>query len=148
MLTRTGEYALRALIHLTRNEKDWPIAGRQIAEQAGIPAKYLSTILSQLVRTKVLTSARGLRGGFRLVRPTRKTFLFEILEPFEPVLTLDRPCPFGNTTCSDDDPCLGHEAWQGVREGYYRFLRKTSIFDVSIGQEKKKRRRTRTKSRR
>ena len=139
MLTRTGEYALRALIHLACNEREWPIAGRQIAEETGIPAKYLSTVLSDLVRTKVLNSARGKKGGFCLVRPPKKTFLFDILEPFEPVLAPDRPCPFANKICNDDDPCLGHEAWKKVRDGYYRFLRKTSISDVAIGREKKRR---------
>lgn len=147
MLTRTGEYALRALVHLTRNEKDWPIPGRRIAEETEIPAKYLSTVLSDLVRAKVLTSARGTKGGFRMVRSAKKTFLFDILEPFEPILAPDRPCPFANRECSEDDPCLGHEAWQKVREGYYRFLRKTSISDVAIGQ-KTKRRKTQIKSQR
>lgn len=74
MLTRTGEYALRALVHLTRNEKDWPIPGRRIAEETEIPAKYLSTLLSDLVRAKVLTSARGKSGGFRMAQPAKKPF--------------------------------------------------------------------------
>ncbi len=137
MLTRTGEYALRALVHLACNEQDWPIAGRQIAEQTGIPPKYLSTVLSELVRSQILTSARGTKGGFRMVRPAQKTYLFEILEPFEPILAPGRPCPFADKKCSDDDPCLGHEAWQKVRERYYSFLRKTSFFDVAIGQKTK-----------
>lgn len=139
MLTRTGEYALRALIHLACNEKDWPIAGRRIAEETGIPAKYLSTVLSDLVRAKILTSARGTKGGFRMAQLAKKTFLFDVLEPFEPVLAPDRPCPFANKGCSDDDPCLGHEAWQKVRVGYYDFLRKTSIFDVAIDQKTRRR---------
>ncbi len=147
MLTRTGEYALRALVHLACNEKDWPIAGRLIAKEAGIPEKYLSTVLSDLVRAKVLTSARGTKGGFRMLRPAKKTFLFDILEPFEPILAPDRPCAFANKECSDDDPCLGHEEWQKVRERYYNFLRKTSVFNVAIGQ-KTKRRSTQIKSRR
>ncbi len=147
MLTRTGEYALRALVHLACNEKDWPIAGRQIAKETGIPAKYLSTILSELVRAQILTSARGTMGGFRMAQPSKKTFLFAILEPFEPVLAPNRPCPFTDRVCSDDDPCLGHEAWQQVREDYYRFLRKTSILDVALGQATKSRS-TRTKSKR
>ncbi len=139
MLTRTGEYALRALVHLACNEKDWPIAGRLIAKETVIPAKYLSTVLRDLVRARILTSARGTKGGFRMVRPAKKTFLFEVLEPFEPGLTIDRPCPFSHKICNDEDPCLGHEAWQKIHEGYLRFLKKTSIFDVAIGRKTKRR---------
>ena len=134
MLTRTGEYALRALIHLAQHEQSWPIPGKLIAQEAGIPPKYLSAVLSDLVRAGVLWSARGKSGGFGMVNSPKDTCLFDVLESFEPVLSPDRPCPFGNTMCSDDEPCLGHDAWMRVREDYYTFLRSTSIFDVAIGR--------------
>ncbi len=50
MLSRTSEYALRALIHLAEHQTEWPIAGSRIAAAAGVPSKYLSKILGDLVR--------------------------------------------------------------------------------------------------
>ncbi len=50
MLSRTGEYALRALIHLAQRVDDWPLTGKLIAEEAGIASKYLSKVLGDLVR--------------------------------------------------------------------------------------------------
>lgn len=138
MVTRTGAYALRALIHLAQHDEQWPIPGKEIAAKAGIPAKYLAAVLGDLVRAGVLQSARGKTGGFSLARPAKKTALYDVLVCFEPVLAPDRPCPFSDRTCNDDDPCLGHDAWKKVREGYNRYLRRTSIFDVAFGRSKKR----------
>ncbi len=132
MLTRTSEYALRALIHLAQHQQDWPIPGNQIAAQTGIPPKYLSAVLSTLVRAGVLTSARGKSGGFGMARSPKETYLFEVLESFEPDLLPNRPCPFGKTVCSDDDPCLGHDDWKMIRDGYVQFLQRKTIYEVAI----------------
>ena len=132
MISRTGEYALRAMVYLTRHLDDWPIAGRKIAEETNIPPKYLSTILGDLVRSGVLDSTPGAGGGFRMARHPREIMLSELLTPFEPMFVSRRPCPFGNDECNDDDPCAGHEAWKQVRESYSRFLGTTSIFDVTF----------------
>ena len=64
MLSVTGEYALRAMVYLARNSESWPISGPRIAEAAGVPRKYLSSILADLVRSGLLEGTRGKSGGF------------------------------------------------------------------------------------
>lgn len=140
MLTLTSEYALRALICLTRRVDDWPLPGREIAREAGVPAKYLSAILGDLVRAGVLDATRGKNGGFRLARPADETSLESILDPFERFEA--RRCPFGNEECSDADPCLGHAQWLKVVQARMDFLENTSLHDVSFHARSKRRRRT------
>lgn len=132
MLSLTSEYALRAMICLTRHIDEWPVSGRTIAEEASIPRKYLSSILGDLVRAGLLDSSPGTGGGFRMVRSPKEIMLSEILSPFEPMLANRRPCPFGNEECNDNDPCAGHEQWKKVRETYSRFLQETSVHDVAV----------------
>ncbi len=132
MISRTSEYALQAMIHLAQHVDKWPIAGRKIAEETGVPRKYLAAILRDLVRVQVLKSSPGTGGGFRLARSAKKIRLSEVFAPFEPILANRRPCPFGQKTCSDDDPCAGHEEWKRVRDTYGRFLEKNSIHDVAF----------------
>ncbi len=150
MLTRTGEYALQALVYLAQHEEEWPIPGPRIAEQIGLPRKYLSAILAALVRNGVLDSSRGKGGGFLMARSPKETRLFDVLAPFEPVLADRRPCPFGNPVCNDDDPCAGHDRWKGVREAFYKFVHDTSVHDVATrqGVPKRKRKRKGAKPRR
>ncbi len=148
MISRTSEYALRAMIHLARHVDEWPIAGRRISEETGIPRKYLAAILGDLVRAKVLESSPGAGGGFRLARSAKGIRLSEVFAPFEPVLANRRPCPFGQEVCSDDDPCSGHDEWKRVREAYGRFLEKNSIYDVAFTNRKRSAATTRGRTKR
>lgn len=147
MLTRTGEYALQAMVYLAQNQEQGPISGPRIAERLGIPQKYLSSVLADLVRVGVLVSMRGKGGGFNLARRPKDIGLAQVLKPFEPILHPNRtPCPFGNSVCSDDDPCAGHDCWKPIKEAYARFLEGTSLGDVSQeGRPRSKRRTRRTR---
>ena len=131
MLSLTSEYALRAIVVLAASADGAPISGQRIAETSGVPRKYLSKILADLVRAGVLQATRGKSGGFRFARAPRDIRLHQVLEPFEPVLTSRRPCPFGNVVCSDDAPCSGHDRWKKVRQAYQKFLLETTIQDVA-----------------
>ncbi len=138
MISLTSEYALQAMIHLAQHVDEWPIAGRKIAEETGIPRKYLGALLRDLVRARLLKSSPGAGGGFRLSRSSKKIRLSEVFAPFEPVLTTRSPCPFGQETCSDDDPCAGHDEWKRVRDTYGRFLEKNSVYDVAFARRKRR----------
>ena len=131
MLSKTSEYALRAMIYLAQHADDWPIPGRQIAAQARIPTRYLQKILGDLARVKVLDASPGKTGGYRLRLPAAKTKLFDVLAPFERFD--DSRCPFGNEVCSDANPCHAHARWKVVVETQQRFLSDMTVVDITDG---------------
>lgn len=135
MLTRTSQYALQALIHLVRHSDGEPLSSKQIADQTGIPPKYLSTILGALVPAGVLESTRGKRGGFFLTRSAKKISLLDIVLQFEPSFRARRQCPFGNSECDDNDPCMAHFEWKKVIEHERRFLEKKTLHEVAMKQK-------------
>ncbi len=132
MLSRTSEYALRAMIFLAQHEEEAPVPRDWIAQHVGVPSKYLAKILGDLVRAGILTSSRGKGGGFRMARSARKISLADVLTPFDAPPSVQRRCPFGNAVCGDDDPCLGHDGWKRVKQTYESFLKRTSVYDVAI----------------
>jgi Rrf2 family protein len=132
MLSVTGEYALRAMVFLARNSASWPIPGPRIAEAAGVPRKYLSSILADLVRTGLLEGTRGKSGGFQMTRPAKAVSLSEVVAPFEPITANRKSCPFGNKICSDKDPCAAHDRWKEVNAVVTRFLEETTLQDVAV----------------
>ena len=131
MISVTAEYALRAMIYLSMHVDAWPIPGQRIAESAGIPRKYLSAILTDLVRSGLLEGTRGKSGGFQMTRPARDIRLSDVVAPFEPVNANRITCPFGGTICSDRDPCVVHERWKEVNAALTRFLEGTTLQDVA-----------------
>ena len=132
MLSLTGEYAIRAMVFLAQRQEEWPIPGPRIAEQAGIPRKYLSAILADLVRAGLLEGTRGRSGGFRLCRPATGISLAEVVAPFEPIHAARQTCPFGDSICSDKDPCATHERWKGVKAAMNGFLGETTLQEVAV----------------
>lgn len=133
MISKTCEYALRALVHLAREGREGPLRAGEIAEELGVPHNYLSKTLHGLARAGVLRSDRGPRGGFRLSRPPGEITLADILEPIDPALVQDR-CLLGRPRCSEDGACAMHPRWIQVRAPLVTFFRETTLGDVADGK--------------
>jgi Rrf2 family protein len=55
---------------------------------------YLSKVLQQLVRAGLLSSLRGLGGGFSLARPPSELSVYDVVQAVDPVERI-RECPLG-----------------------------------------------------
>ena len=91
MLSRTGEYALRAVAFLAgRQGVAWTV--QQIAPETRVPRGYLAKVLQQLVRAGLVRSQRGVGGGFVLARPAASISVLEVLNAVDPIRRIRR-CP-------------------------------------------------------
>lgn len=100
-LSARTEYACIALLHLADAWADGaPVQIRRIAEEQGIPARFLVQILLQLKGFGLVTSVRGAGGGYRLNRPPQEVTLLEILEMMEgddwPTTACAKTSPLGD----------------------------------------------------
>jgi hypothetical protein len=73
-LTSRCEYALLALVYLSRNQPEGYISVETIALAQGIPPKFLDRILLALNRARYVRSSKGQRGG-GITWPSRRTRL-------------------------------------------------------------------------
>ncbi|MBC2666204.1 Rrf2 family transcriptional regulator [Novosphingobium flavum] len=69
MLSQKTRYSIRALQHLADHWRQGPVRLDAIAEAQNIPRKFLTVILSEMVREGVVTSHRGREGGYELALP-------------------------------------------------------------------------------
>lgn len=129
MFSKTAEYALRAVVAIARVEEDRPVLAKEISSNGHIPAKYLSKVLRDLVHAGVLSSTRGIGGGFRLRRRVNKLKLIDVIRPFDDVPARSR-CPLGHPKCSDDTPCAMHHQWRPVKDAFRALLEETTIAEV------------------
>ena len=97
MLSRTAEYALRAIVHLAAQGDDASLNVAQIAESTKVPQMYLSKVLQQLVRGGIITSQRGMGGGFRLVKTAAELTLYDVVQAVDPLQRIER-CPLSLAT--------------------------------------------------
>lgn len=66
MLSQKTRYTIRALQHLADNWRQGPVRLDAIAEAQNIPRKFLTVILSEMVREGLVISHRGREGGYEL----------------------------------------------------------------------------------
>jgi Rrf2 family protein len=130
MLSRSSQYAIRALAYLARlDERPWTLA-RQIAADLDIPAPFLAKILRTLAGHGLLESQRGRRGGFRLARDPTRVSLFQIVEPFDR-LGPGRLCVLGQKVCSDESACALHFTWKHSVSAFVHRLQTTTLIEIS-----------------
>ncbi len=80
MITATTELAIRALILLGLSGQGKPIPPRRLAATLACSPTYLSKTLGHLVRSGILRSVRGARGGVVIARDPGQITLLEIVE--------------------------------------------------------------------
>ena len=69
MLSQKTRYTIRALQHLADCWQQGPVRLDAIAEAQNIPRKFLTVILSEMVREGLVISHRGRDGGYELGLP-------------------------------------------------------------------------------
>jgi Rrf2 family protein len=79
-LTRASAYALHAVVHMAARKENTIVASHLVAQERGIPERFLLKVLKPLVSARVLQSVKGPNGGYRLARPATQITLLEIVE--------------------------------------------------------------------
>jgi len=83
-LSAKTEYACLAMLALAEEyDLGEPVQLRRIAEEHGIPPRFLVQILSQLKGAGLVASTRGSAGGYRLARPPHEITLADVIELME-----------------------------------------------------------------
>jgi Rrf2 family protein len=78
------EYAAIAVLELSRLwQADQPVRIRSICEAHGVPSRFLVQILLQLKAAGIVTSTRGVGGGYQLARPPEEITLGDIVRIFD-----------------------------------------------------------------
>ena len=89
-LTTRSEYALLAMIHLSRCDRGEAVPLNQVARAQKVPLKYLEQLVSALCRAGYLTSTKGQKGGYVLAKPAEKITVAEIIRLFDGALAPDQ----------------------------------------------------------
>ena len=90
-LSKRTEYGLRAVVQLARL---WPrtfVQSKDLAQQEGLPNKFLESILLALRRGDFLESKVGSGGGYRLSRAPREINVGDLIRRLEGRLTVKEP---------------------------------------------------------
>jgi Rrf2 family protein len=129
-LSKKGDYALRALVHLSRSYPDVvPIA--EIAEKEVIPLKFLEQILLLLRNMGYVRSRMGPKGGYYLARPPAEIALGEVIRavdgPLAPISCVSRTA---FESCSQQGFCRLRMVLNEVRNDTAKRLDSVTFADI------------------
>ena len=72
-LTKRADYAIRTVLALARAADDERLSARRVAEEQGIPERFLAQVMRDLVRAGLVEGTIGRNGGYRLARARART---------------------------------------------------------------------------
>ncbi len=84
MFSQTTEYALRAIVWLAEHGEDGPQGNQRIAQGTQVPVTYLAKILQELAKANLVTSRRGVGGGFELNCQPDELTVFDVVSAVDP----------------------------------------------------------------
>lgn len=80
-----AEYACVAMLALAASYgQPQPLTVKAIADEHGIPSRFLVQILLQLKASGLVASTRGALGGYQLTRPPDQVSLADVIGAIEP----------------------------------------------------------------
>lgn len=129
-LSRKGDYAVRAMLHLARHEGEGRCKTRDIAQEMDIPESYLPQILAELVGAGLVVSQAGRDGGYALAAPAAQIHLLEVIEVMEGPVELAQ-CVITGGPCHWDNECAIHRFWSAAQEAFRDQLRSTTFADIA-----------------
>ncbi|MDI6770421.1 MAG: Rrf2 family transcriptional regulator [Anaerolineales bacterium] len=123
-ITRQADYAVRAVLYLSRLGPNQRAATNQVANDQKIPPSFLAKIISQLSIAGLLHTSRGARGGVALAREAKEITLLDVVEAIDGQILLNE-CVGNNELCVFDSYCPLKPIWCEAQEHLVNRLRET-----------------------
>ncbi len=133
-LSQVADYALMAMKHLAQNSAGLQsTSAREIAEQYDIPIELMAKVLQRLVRTGLLVSTQGTRGGYTLSRPSRQITVADVIEAIDGPFTVTA-CSTEKNDCEQYSKCsIRDPLWQ-IKERIVAALGTVTIAQMAEDQ--------------
>jgi Rrf2 family protein len=131
IINQTAEYALRAVVFLASHSS--PPANRlSIASGTCVPNDYLTKVLRELVRARLVSSQRGPGGGYGLMVPADKLTVFDVIQAVSSLPRIES-CPLG--IAGHKRLCPLHKRLDEAAELVEQAFKETKIADLIPQQQ-------------
>jgi Rrf2 family transcriptional regulator, cysteine metabolism repressor len=79
-ITSKSPYAVAALAELARSSGEQPVPIGELARKRDVPVQFLEQLFAVLRRAGIISSQRGVKGGYRFARDPSTITVLEIVE--------------------------------------------------------------------
>ncbi len=126
IFSKACEYGIRAALYVADRNSDEYVPIREIGADLGISHHFLTKVLQDLTRARIMRSLRGPNGGVALDGDADSISLYDIVSAIDGQDRFDN-CVLGLPSCDDIHPCPLHNYWGAVRDDI-----KTNFQNISL----------------
>lgn len=106
MITREGDYAIRAMLYLAScGAGQEQVSTEVLAREMDIPYRFLRRIVSRMVKSGLLTTCRGRGGGLRIAKDPAQVTMLDVLTAIDPRSLRLNACLDNVTLCKRTRRC-------------------------------------------
>ena len=125
-LNNTTQYAIRILSYIAKYGDSRLYPAKELSETLSIPYKFLTKIMTELVKYDFVDSIKGREGGYKLSKPSKDISIHDILGSFR-ALPDDTKCVLGIGKCDGSNKCALHDQWLEPRNLIIKMYKDTTL---------------------
>jgi FeS assembly SUF system regulator len=130
-MNKLTDYGIVLLTHLAR-EGDSPIhSARDLAESSHLPAPTVNKLLKKLSQARLLTSQRGVNGGYTLARDPAQISVAEAISALEGPIAITECSSSVTGLCSLEKICPNRSGWRNISQAIRATLENLSLHDIA-----------------
>jgi Rrf2 family protein len=114
LVTRETDYAIRCVSFLS--QRPGYVANiSEIAKGTAVSKSFLAKILQKLSKAEIVTSQRGIKGGFNLAKKPGRISVFDVMMAVggSPAINI---CAVDKRACDFSQACAIHPLWVDIRK--------------------------------
>ena len=130
-LSKKADYALIAMKHLAQMAgQGASSSAREIAELYDVPIEMLAKVLQRLVRSGLLESHQGTRGGYQLARPAERISVADVIQAVDGPLRVTA-CSTDDEECDQFEKCSVRDPLWRIKERILKTLESSTLAEIA-----------------
>lgn len=122
------EYALIALLYMVRKPGGELTTARELSDKYNISLELMGKILQNLVRSGLVISVQGVKGGYYVERPSEQIKITLIIAAIDgPIAITDCISHGGQSVCKREGNCMIRQSMAEIQAKLVNFLDEISL---------------------
>jgi len=134
-LSKSSQYAIRILAYMADHQNVKLLNATDLSENLQIPYKFLTKLMTEIVKSGLVVSTRGRDGGYSFAKSPSKIIINEILDIFHDSIK-DEQCVLGIGFCDNTCKCALHDQWMEPKLLLQKMFRESTL-EAIAGQGSK-----------
>lgn len=129
-MTKQADYGIVLMTHMA-GEPERQFTAAELADETRLPPPTVSKILKMLAREELLSSHRGVKGGYSLARESAEITMAQIISALDGPIAITECIDDTPGECSQEPLCSVRGNWQRINEAIRRALDDITLAEMT-----------------